>query len=127
MGGLIGAAGSYLAGDRLRLPVLQLGPLRQGVRTARFGPVQDPQFGYVVLGRAVDHWWHVSQRNHAGRDLLTLAPADQHWLTGLDRASRQAIHRAFERPAGSGRWSPGSTPPWWPRSNRPWRFTRTGG
>jgi hypothetical protein len=97
VGGLIGAAGSYLAGDRLRLPVLQLGPLRQGVRTARFGPVQDPQFGYVVLGRAVDHWWHVSQRNHAGRDLLTLAPADQHWLTGLDRASRQAIHRAFER------------------------------
>lgn len=107
VGGLIGAAGSYFYGDRLAVQALRLGPL-QGVgralarrsanttlRTARFGPVQDPQFGYIVLGRAVDHWWHISQRNHAGRDLLELPPADSHWLEGLEKPDRKALHRAL--------------------------------
>jgi hypothetical protein len=59
--------------------------------------VQDSQFGYIVLGRAVDHWWHISHRNHAGRDLLELEPADSHWLEQLERKSRQAIQGTFER------------------------------
>lgn len=97
VGGLLGAAGSYFYGDRLALPALKIGALQDGLKTASFGPVQDSQFGYVVLGRAVDHWWHISHRNHAGRDLLDLAPADSHWLETLDRHSRQAIQRAFDR------------------------------
>ncbi|MDI9243726.1 GTPase/DUF3482 domain-containing protein [Marinobacter sp. CHS3-4] len=97
IGGLIGAAGSYFYGDRLSLPVLKIGVLKDGLRTASFGPVQDSQFGYVVLGRAINHWWHVSQRNHAGRELLDLAPANDHWLNELDRESRQTIHRVFDR------------------------------
>lgn len=97
IGGLIGAAGSYFYGDRLALPALNIGVLRNGLKTATFGPVQDTQFGYVVLGRAVDHWWHISHRNHAGRDLLELEPASHHWLERLDRNSRQAIQKAFEK------------------------------
>ena len=97
VGGLIGAAGSYFYGDRLTLPVLNTGVLTNGLRTATFGPVQDSQFGYVVLGRAINHWWHISHRNHAGRNLLDLVPADNHWLEHLDRANRQVIHRALER------------------------------
>lgn len=42
VGGLIGAAGSYLAGDRLRLPVLQLGPLRQGCAPPASGRCRIP-------------------------------------------------------------------------------------
>lgn len=97
VGGLIGAAGSYFYGDRLTLPVLNTGVLTNGLRTATFGPVQDSQFGYVVLGRAINHWWYISHRNHAGRELLDLAPANNHWLEHLDRANRQIIHRALER------------------------------
>lgn len=97
MGGVLGAAGSYFFGDRLAFPALKIGPLKDGVKTATFGPVQDPQFGYVVLGRAVDHWWHISHRNHAGRALLELEPADQHWLEQLDKASRRDIQKAFDR------------------------------
>lgn len=97
VGGLIGAAGSYFYGDRLILPALRIGPLKDGLKTASFGPVQDSQFGYVVLGRAVDHWWHISQRNHAGRDPLDLQPTDQHWLEQLDKASRRTIQGALER------------------------------
>ena len=97
VGGLIGAAGSYFYGDRFVLPALNIGPLQNGLQSATFGPVQDSQFGYVILGRAVDHWWHISHRNHAGRDLLTLEPADQHWLEQLDKASRREIQRALDR------------------------------
>lgn len=97
VGGLIGAAGSYFYGDRLALPALNIGVLRDGLKTATFGPVQDSQFGYVVLGRAVDHWWHISHRNHAGRDLLDLEPADHHWLESLEKTSRQDIQRAFDK------------------------------
>lgn len=97
VGGLIGAAGSYLYGDRITLPVLRTGVLKDGFRTASFGPVQDSQFGYVVLGRAVDHWWHISLRNHAGRDLLDLPPADNHWLEHLERQHRHTIQRALNK------------------------------
>lgn len=97
LGGLIGAAGSYLYGDRLALSALHIEPLQDGIRTARFGPVQDNQFGYIVLGRAVHHWWQVSQRNHAGRDTLELAPDDSHWLEDLDRTSRNRLHATFDQ------------------------------
>jgi hypothetical protein len=97
IGGIVGAAGSYFYGDRLSLPVLNTGILKDGLKTASFGPVQDSQFGYVVLGRAVNHWWHISLRNHAGRELLDLAPANDHWLEFLDRQSQKIIHQVFER------------------------------
>lgn len=97
VGGLIGAAGSYFYGDRLVLPTLDIGVLKNGLKTATFGPVQDSQFGYVVLGRAIDHWWHICHRNHAGRELLDLEPADHHWLSRLDKASRQEIQKTFDR------------------------------
>lgn len=97
IGGIVGAAGSYFYGDRLSLPVLRTGILKDGLKTASFGPVQDSQFGYVVLGRAINHWWHISHRNHAGRELLDLAPANDHWLEFLDRSSRGAIHQVFDR------------------------------
>ncbi|MBS3805111.1 MAG: GTPase/DUF3482 domain-containing protein [Oleiphilaceae bacterium] len=97
IGGLVGAAGSYFYGDRLSFSALRLGPLQQGMQTASFGPVQDSQFGYVVLGRAVDHWWRISHRNHAGQDLLQLENTDSHWLTRLDRTSRRDLQRAFEQ------------------------------
>lgn len=97
VGGLIGAAGSYLYGNKLILPALNISLLGDGLKTATFGPVQDAQFAYVILGRAVDHWWHISNRNHAGRDLLDLEPADEHWLERLDKKSRQMIQKALDK------------------------------
>ena len=45
----------------------------------------------------MDHWWHISHRNHAGRDLLDLEPADHHWLERLEKSSRQQIQKAFDK------------------------------
>lgn len=97
VGGIIGAAGSYYYGGKLLLPALKIASLTGGLKTATFGPVQDSQFAYVVLGRAVDHWWHISHRNHAGRELLDLAPADNHWIEGLDKDSRKIIQKTFDK------------------------------
>lgn len=97
IGGLVGAAGSVFYGDRLAQSLWRRGPLKEGLQTIRFGPVQDAQFGYIVLGRAVDHWWHISQRNHAGQAPLDLAPHDSHWLTELGRGPRQELQRLFNK------------------------------
>ncbi|MCK7543656.1 GTPase/DUF3482 domain-containing protein [Marinobacter bryozoorum] len=99
IGGLLGAAGSYFYGDRLAIRALSLGSLKGAgdLQTATFGPVQDLQFGYIVLGRAVDHWWHISQRNHAGRDPLELPPSESHWLETLGADTRKALQRALTR------------------------------
>jgi len=97
LGGLLGAAGSYYYGGKLLLPALKIGLLNNGFKTATFGPVQDSQFAYVVLGRAVDHWWHISHRNHAGRDMLDLIPADNHWIEGLDKESRKIIQKSLDK------------------------------
>jgi len=97
LGGIIGAAGSVYYADRLALPLLVSNVMQNGLKNVTFGPVQDSQFGYIVLGRAVDHWWHISHRNHAGRDLLDLEPADSHWLEQLERKPRQQIQLIFDR------------------------------
>jgi hypothetical protein len=97
VGGVLGAAGSVFYSGRLKLPILSGSVLKNGLKSATFGPVQDSQFGYIVLGRAVDHWWHISHRNHAGRELLDLEPADNHWLAQLERKSRQSIQATFDR------------------------------
>jgi hypothetical protein len=97
MGGLLGAAGSYYYGGKLLEPVLKIASLSDGLQTATFGPVQDSQFAYVVLGRAIDHWWHISQRNHAGRDLLDLSSSENHWIEGLDKESRRSIQKTVDK------------------------------
>jgi hypothetical protein len=49
------------------------------------------------LGRALNHWWHVSHRNHAGRTPLALATTDSHWLEGLPKQDRNVLHQALEK------------------------------
>lgn len=104
IGGVLGAAGSvYYAG---KLDRLKLGPLSSGGREARFGPVRDPQFGYVILGRALEHAWQIAMRNHAGRDPLTLADDQGHWLEQMDRRQRMALQKTLLSPprhAGDGK------------------------
>ena len=105
IGGLLGAAGSYFYGDRLAVRMLSPKTLKGAgeLQTATFGPVLDLQFGYIVLGRAVDHWWHISQRNHAGRDPLALPPSDSHWLEMLAGDSRKTLQRLLVRLRKQGR------------------------
>lgn len=100
IGGLLGAAGSvYYAGKYAgKLEHLKLGPLSPGGREERFGPVRDPQFGYVVLGRALEHGWRVAHRNHAGQEPLTLGDGQDHWLQHLSRRQQTLLQKALQNP-----------------------------
>ncbi|HET7267588.1 MAG TPA: GTPase/DUF3482 domain-containing protein [Oleiagrimonas sp.] len=96
IGGVLGAAGSIYYGGRLDR--LKLGPLSSGGQQARFGPVRDPQFGYVVLGRALEHAWCVARRNHAGRDPLALGDSGDRWLQHLGKRQRMSLQKALLAP-----------------------------
>ena len=96
IGGILGATGSvYYAG---KLDRLKLGPLSAGGQQARFGPVHDPQFGYVVLGRALEHAWRVARRNHAGRDPLAFGDSNDRWLQHLTARERVTLQKALLAP-----------------------------
>ncbi len=96
IGGILGATGSVYYANRLDR--FKLGPLSAGGQQARFGPVRDPQFGYVVLGRALEHAWHVARRNHAGRDPLALGESSDRWLQHLAKRERVALQKALLAP-----------------------------
>ncbi|WP_421711586.1 hypothetical protein [Alcanivorax sp.] len=49
----------------------------------------------MVLGRALVHSYEVSQRNHAGRDVLVVNEAGEHWLDHMDRKERQRLHKTL--------------------------------
>ena len=100
IGGVLGAAGSVFYGGKYadKLGALKVLGRFTGGAEAAFGPARDPQFGYVVLGRALEHWHQVSHRNHAGRDPLTLGDADRHWLEQLPRGQRQRLQKALQDP-----------------------------
>jgi hypothetical protein len=97
---VLGAAGSVFYGGKYadKLGALKVLARFTGGAEAAFGPVRDPQFGYVVLGRALEHWHQVSHRNHAGREPLTLGDADRHWLEQLPRGQRQRLQKALQDP-----------------------------
>ncbi|WP_148861099.1 GTPase/DUF3482 domain-containing protein [Marinobacter fonticola] len=95
VGGVLGAAGSYFYADRLGK--WSFGPLLGGLQSMRYGPVADLQFAYVILGRALNHWYHISHRNHAGRDPMRLEQAESHWLEQLSKDKRRELQSLLQR------------------------------
>lgn len=95
VGGVLGAAGSYFYADRLAK--WSLGPLQQGQRSLQYGPVTDLQFGYVVLGRALNHWHQISHRNHAGRDPVNLEQTGAQWLKQLSKDQQRQLQSLIQR------------------------------
>ncbi|MBH85051.1 MAG: GTPase [Alteromonadaceae bacterium] len=95
LGGIVGAAGSYYYANRLGK--WSMGPLRQGHRSVRFGPAADLQFGYIVLGRALNHWYQISHRNHAGRDPVNLATTGEHWISQLGKDDQRQLQSLIQR------------------------------
>lgn len=73
-GALLGGVGGFL-GTRSLAKAKVLG-LPLGGREIVVGPVQDPNFAWVILGRALQHHRLVCERNHARREALVLDPAD---------------------------------------------------
>lgn len=95
LGGVIGAASSYFYADRLAK--WSFGPLLGDRQTLRYGPVADLQFAYVILGRALNHWYQISHRNHAGRSPMALENTESHWLEQLSRDRQRELQGLVQR------------------------------
>lgn len=70
VGAALGGVGAWFGGDELA-KVRVLGQ-RLGGKTLQVGPVADPNFPWVVLGRAWVHQHLIAERNHARREALAL-------------------------------------------------------
>ncbi|HEY3516481.1 MAG TPA: DUF3482 domain-containing protein, partial [Gammaproteobacteria bacterium] len=96
IGAAIGAAGTLAGAGRLAKVSVLGQPV--GGYELRVGPITDPNFPWVLLGRALLHANLVAERNHARRESLALdARAGAHLADGIDAERRRALDSMFRR------------------------------
>ena len=93
IGALTGAAGAYLAFDRLaKISVL-------GIAAGRYelvmGPMKDAQFFSVAAGRLVYFAYRLASLSHAYRDDVTIEPDEAFLQMWFDRSHTAALTKAF--------------------------------
>lgn len=100
LGSLVGAAGAWFgSGELARIRVLGQ-PL--GGRVLQVGPVRDPNFPWVLLGRAWAHHRLVSERNHARREALSVEMAEaRNLMDRLPERLRKDLAAVFPRLGGN--------------------------
>ena len=97
--------GVWLGADRLaRVKILNQS---LGGRLLQVGPVTAPNFPWVLLGRAWVHHRMIAERNHARRDVMSLAvSADPHLMNVVPGDIRRKFGRSFREVAtGNGKAS----------------------
>lgn len=94
IGALIGATGALVGSDRLAKVEILGQPL--GGYELRIGPITDPNFPWVMLGRALLHARLVSERNHARREALVIdAEREEHQSDAIDATRRRTLDGIF--------------------------------
>ncbi len=95
LGALVGGAGTLFAADRLAKVKVLGTPL--GGSELRIGPITNPNFPWVLLGRALLHHRLVAERNHALRERLVVdAARGEHFTDTLDLEHRRTLDRCFK-------------------------------
>jgi len=94
LGALVGGAAAWLGGDELaRVQVLGHA---LGGQVLRVGPVTAPNLPWVLTGRAWVHHHLVAEHNHARREAVSLALAENtHLMDALPEARRRELARLF--------------------------------
>ena len=96
IGALVGSAGAFF-GARQLAEVEVLGMPLGGDRLT-VGPLSDPNFPWVVLGRALLYFQLIAERNHARREALVVSvEAAGHLADELPGLERKKLLRLFER------------------------------
>jgi hypothetical protein len=68
----------------------------RGGQVLVIGPHKNPNFPWVLLDRALLHWATISDRAHARRDRVALAPTDKHGIVlRLSDELRRALAKLF--------------------------------
>lgn len=96
IGAVVGGVGAYFGFDEIaELKVLGQ---RLGRRYLEAGPMQNRNFPYILLGRALYLTRNIAQRSHAMRDRLSLESEDhlvQQWLDERTKKHLEKYHKAF--------------------------------
>ena len=96
IGGLVGGVGAYFGFDELS-EIKVLGKTL-GKRYLQMGPMENRNFPYILLGRALYHTVKVSKRSHAVRgvaDLEKESSFKDKWLNEDLRKSLEKYHKMF--------------------------------
>lgn len=103
LGGAVGGVLGWLGAGRLAELSVVDRPL--GGRLARFGPSKNPNFPFVLFGRARFHAALVAGRTHARRDVMELSAGGEGSALPLDGGHQRSLARVF---AALRKQSPGS-------------------
>lgn len=81
-GGVLGGVSGWLGLDwfKQQLPAW----LQFSAEQHLLGPVKDPNFAFVILGRALSHARAMLARSHADRERLTIHQAGDHFMQSLE-------------------------------------------
>ena len=96
IGAVVGGVGAYLGFDELS-EVKVLGQ-KLGKRYLQIGPMDNRNFPYILLGRALFHAYHIATRSHALRgveDLSMEGSFKERWLDDKLRKSLEKYHKSF--------------------------------
>jgi GTPase Era involved in 16S rRNA processing len=96
IGGLVGGVGAYFGFDELS----DIKVLGQSVGKCylQMGPMQNRNFPYILLGRAIYHTYTIVNRSHAVRDIVELnenSTFKDKWLEEEVRVSLEKYHKLF--------------------------------
>ena len=98
IGAVVGGVGAYLAFNELA-DIEVLGR-KIGRRSLQMGPMQNRNFPYILLGRALFHTMHVAQLSHAVRQSVSFEMDEnfrQQWLTDARRKQLEKYHKLFRQ------------------------------
>ncbi|MBA1421025.1 MAG: GTPase and DUF3482 domain-containing protein [Epsilonproteobacteria bacterium] len=96
IGAVVGGVGAYLGFNELS-EVKVLGQ-KLGKRYLQIGPMENRNFPYILLGRAIFHAYHIATRSHALRDVEELSMDStfkDKWLNEDLRKSLEKYHKMF--------------------------------
>ena len=92
-GGMLGAGSAWFGANKLvktRIKGLPLGGFE-----ACYGPVSNPNFPYVVVGRFLYLHDQISRRNHAQRTEIKINPGTlQQKIDSLEKSDQKTVHKA---------------------------------
>ncbi|WP_305856894.1 GTPase/DUF3482 domain-containing protein [Balneatrix alpica] len=92
-GGIVAGIGAWLFADDIAKSKLNNKAL--GGQQLSYGPATHPNFPFVLLGRALQHWQQLIRRNHAWREPLVLSDPPRQWLEQLAFDERKKLNQCF--------------------------------
>ncbi|MFT5521407.1 MAG: GTPase Era involved in 16S rRNA processing [Enterobacterales bacterium] len=95
-GSILGFTSAWFGADTIHQAKIK--DLPMGGYEASYGPVNNKNFPYVIIGRFLFLYQQISQRNHAKRDQLKVESSElQSQINSLEKSSQKLLHQICTR------------------------------